>query len=373
MGNELDHGVPADLEPPVSMTRRKFTIMAGATVLAGWQASSAQAKTKGISLVLAPSNLGLRPTENGGQPGTWRAPQVLMDAGLARAMDAEEIIPLERPTYEFEAQAGTRIRNGLSIRAFSLQLSETVYDILKRHRFPLVIGGDCSILLGGLHGMRRAGGRGLVHIDGHSDFFHPGNYDTAKRLGSAAGMDLALASGRGELLLTDWPEIDKPLASDADIIQLGERDAESSSFKDYYGDIIRTEITQFTVQRILADGVDDHGASGNRETRGARIGQRLVACRSRCPRSVRNACGGLARKSGPRLSAIDGAGRRFVCFWTHRQAPTSPFTTPIEIPRRCYARPLVRCIADGVRGRSRAAGPIRLRQVDLQHLANWVL
>src|SRR5437867_8260870 len=189
------------------MTRRKFTMMAGATVLAGWQAGALEAKTGSIGLVLAPSNLGLRPTESGGQPGTWRAPQVLTDAGLARALDAEEIIPLGRPTYEFEAQAGTRIRNGLSIRAFSLQLSEKVRDILKRHRFPVVIGGDCSILLGSLHGMRRAGGQGLVHIDGHSDFFHPGNYDTATRLGSAAGMDLALASGRGELLLTDWPDI----------------------------------------------------------------------------------------------------------------------------------------------------------------------
>jgi len=142
------------------MTRRKFTMMAGATVLAGWQASSSQAKSGEISLVLAPSNLGLRPTESGGQPGTWRAPQVLIDAGLARALGAEEIIPLERPTYQFEAQSGTRIRNGLSIRAFSLQLSEKVHEILQGHRFPVVIGGDCSILVGCLHGMRRAGGRG---------------------------------------------------------------------------------------------------------------------------------------------------------------------------------------------------------------------
>ena len=132
--------------------------MAGATVLAGWQAGRSQAKPSSVSIVIAPSNLGLRPTESGGQPGTWRAPQVLTDAGLARALDAEEIIPLGRPTYEFEAQAGTRIRNGLSIRAFSLQLSEKVREILKRHQFPVVIGGDCSILLGSLHGMRRAGG-----------------------------------------------------------------------------------------------------------------------------------------------------------------------------------------------------------------------
>ena len=87
------------------MTRRKFTMMAGATVLAGWQGALSQANPRGVSLILAPSNLGLRPTESGGQPGTWRAPQVLMDAGLARALDAEEIVPLERPTYEFEAQS----------------------------------------------------------------------------------------------------------------------------------------------------------------------------------------------------------------------------------------------------------------------------
>ena len=46
---------------------------------------------------------------------------------------------------------------------------------------------------------------------------------------------------------------------------------------------------------------------------------------------------------------------------------------PEKDPEACYPSPLVRCIADGVRGRSRAAGPIRLRQVDLQHLANRVL
>ena len=38
-------------------------------------------------------------------------------------------------------------------------------------------------------------------------------------------MDLALASGRGEPLLTDWPDLELPLARDADIVQVGERGA----------------------------------------------------------------------------------------------------------------------------------------------------
>src|SRR5262245_12828252 len=103
----------------MSITRREFT-MALAALLA---CKRSHAQTKNKSIVLAPSNLGLRPLEEGHEPGAWRAPQVLMDAGLARAINATEIISLDRPKYEFEAQTGTRIRNGNSIRAFSLKLS----------------------------------------------------------------------------------------------------------------------------------------------------------------------------------------------------------------------------------------------------------
>jgi arginase len=223
------------------LTRREFMAAAAATLLSRPTRASAAA----VSIVLAPSNLGLSPVGNK-QQGAWRAPQALMDAGLARALDTGEVISLERPGYQFEAQPGTRIRNGVSIRAFSLQVAQRVADIIRRGRFPVVVGGDCSVLLGGLYGSRIAGGRGLVHIDGHDDFYHPGNYDTSRRLGSVAGMDLALASGRGEELLTSWPQINKPLADDADIIQIGQRD----------GRLTGTGITQWTVQRVLADGVE---------------------------------------------------------------------------------------------------------------------
>jgi len=39
-------------------------------------------------------------------------------------------------------------------------------------------------------------------------------------------MDLALATGRGEALLTRWPGIDGPLVIDEDAVQIGERDAD---------------------------------------------------------------------------------------------------------------------------------------------------
>lgn len=210
--------------------------------------------------MLAPSNLGLRPDVNG-EPGTWRAPEVLMAAGLKRRVAAAKVVQLARPPYETRAQAGTRIRNGLTLRRFSLDLAGAVRTVLKAGAFPLVIGGDCSVLLGSFYGARLEGARGLIHIDGHSDFFHPGNYDTRSRLGSAAGMDLALATGRGEPLLTEWPDLDGPLVRDEDAIQLGERDALTEDFRASYADIERTAITRHIIQEILKAGIEQTSQS----------------------------------------------------------------------------------------------------------------
>jgi arginase len=163
---------------------------------------------------------------------------------------------LERPLYDMAAQPGTRMRNGQTLRKFSLELAETVRAALAAHRFPVVIGGDCGVLLGSLYGLRLAGGRGLVHVDGHSDFTQEKSYATPETLGAAAGMDLALVSGRGEPLMTEWPGVDGPLARDADIVQVGERSRDQPWFSQFYGDILTTEITRLDVQDVLAAGID---------------------------------------------------------------------------------------------------------------------
>ena len=177
-----------------------------------------------VEVVAAPSNLGLRPPAPGHEPGVWRAPGVLLSQGLGRRLNAARIVELPRPRYDFGAQPGTRIRNGTAIRDHALRLADAVAAALAASRFVVVAGGDCSILLGCLAGARRGGRCGLVHVDGHRDFFHPGNYDASSRLGSAAGMDLALATGRGELLLTHWPVAGSPLVTDDDVIQIGDRE-----------------------------------------------------------------------------------------------------------------------------------------------------
>jgi arginase len=313
-------------------TRRQFLLTTAAALLA----PAARANGKKVSLVLAPSNLGLSPVGSK-QQGAWRAPQTLLDAGLAGALDADEVIALERPPYQFDAQPGTRIRNGVSIRAFSLQLGEKVAGILRRDRFPVVIGGDCSVLLGGLYGSRIAGGRGLVHIDGHSDFYQPASYDTSRRLGAVAGMDLALASGRGEELLTSWPEVGKPLATDADIIQIGQRD----------GDLSATGITQWTVQRMLAKGVE--------------VAMRAVIARLQSREldkvwvhvdlDVLDA-GVMPAVDSPGSPGFDyaqlSALLRTLCESERVAGADFAIYDPERDPNVRYAQPLVRCIAAGI-------------------------
>src|SRR5262245_44187407 len=85
---------------------------------------------------------------------------------------------------------------------------------------PVVLGGDCSIVLGCLLALRRRGRYGLLFLDGHADFYQP----DAEPNGEAASMDLALATGRGPLAVTNIEER-RPLVRDEDVVVLGRRDA----------------------------------------------------------------------------------------------------------------------------------------------------
>jgi arginase len=208
-----------------------------------------------IEVVTAPTSLGLRPEPPGHEPGTWRMPEVLLEAGLAERLKTSHVTPLDHPDYDFEAQPLTRIRNGHLLRAYSMVLAEVVGEGLEAGRFPLVIGGDCAIVLGCLVAARRDGRCGLVHVDGHSDWYHPNNYDTAARLGSAAGMDLALVTGRGEPLLTHWPIIGTPLVADADVVQLGDREADVPPEQVHWAQIEDSAVECFTAQQILHHGI----------------------------------------------------------------------------------------------------------------------
>ncbi|HEY3088934.1 MAG TPA: arginase family protein [Jatrophihabitantaceae bacterium] len=144
-----------------------------------------------VTLLSAPTNLGLRPPVPTATPGCAKAPEVLRAAGLYQRLGAEDSGLVPCPRYVDDVRPG-RIRNQDAILDYSTRLADRLGALLDDGRHPLVLGGDCSLLLGVGLALRRRGRYGLVHIDGHTDFRHPGNSDV---VASLAGEDLAAAVG----------------------------------------------------------------------------------------------------------------------------------------------------------------------------------
>lgn len=146
--------------------------------------------------------------------------------------------------YEPNRDPKTLLKNAAAIKTFSLKLAEVVSGEISRENFPIMLGGDCSIIIGALLGLYRRGGmHSLFLIDGHSDFYQP----QASTTGEVADMGLAIVSGRGPDILANIGGL-RPFVHDEDVVVFGYRDAEQSSS---YGslDVMDTNILAFDLLR----------------------------------------------------------------------------------------------------------------------------
>jgi arginase len=168
-----------------------------------------------FTVVHAPSILGLKPS------GVERLGEVLEAAGLVTRLGAEHAGRVEPPPYDPRRDRETGILNPAGLEEYSRRLADTVMRELQRDRFPIVLGGDCSNLIGCALALRRLGRFGVFFLDGHADFYQP----DAEPSGEVASMDLALVSGHGPGVLADL-EGRRPLVREQDIVAFGYRDAE---------------------------------------------------------------------------------------------------------------------------------------------------
>ncbi|SCG52238.1 arginase family protein [Micromonospora coxensis] len=204
-----------------------------------------------IAVLDAPTNLGLRPPTSTSVPGCAKAPGALRDHGLLARLRARDAGCLTPPRYDpGDWRPGDGVCHAREISGYSVALADRIGAIIDRGEFPLVLGGDCSVLLGSALAMHRlgeaVGGRiGLVFVDGHSDFRHPGN---ASYVGAAAGEDLALVTGRGQ---ADLAAIEgrRPYFRDIDVVVLGIRAQD-----EYRLDLQAAGITTRPVPALRAEG-----------------------------------------------------------------------------------------------------------------------
>jgi len=201
-----------------------------------------------ITLISAPSNLGLRPPHPTSVPGCAKAPEALREAGLFTRfaeLGGREGGVVLAGRYSDEVAPGQLRNQGLIIE-HARQLAGRITKIRSAGGIPLVIGGDCSLVIGAGLALRAAGRFGLVHLDGHTDFRHPGN---SSLCASLAGEDLAAAIGR------HWPAIADidglgPYFDPADVVHAGCRDDDAE--RDEVSEAISLVIG---ASEIIRDGV----------------------------------------------------------------------------------------------------------------------
>ena len=176
------------------------------------------AKSRLYAIIQAPSILGLKPT------GVEQLADCLLEEGLADRLNARLADQLDVPPYDPARDSESLTLNAAAIAAWTPRLADAIEAVLDEDAFPLVLGGDCSIVLGAMLALKRRGRYGLLFVDGHADFYQP----EANPNGEAASMDLAFATGHGPALLTNIEGLG-PLVREEDTVAFAFRDAEEQA------------------------------------------------------------------------------------------------------------------------------------------------
>jgi arginase len=148
---------------------------------------------------------------------------VLREAGLVESLSGRADV---RDGGDLELLEGSGVRGPsglLNEQALGRLVSatrEAAAQALHRGRLPLLVGGDCPVLLGALAAGRDAHRNpGLLLVDGHEDAWPPERSDT----GEASDSEVAIALGRVAGLPTPLDDLVPLLTPDA-VAMLGPRD-----------------------------------------------------------------------------------------------------------------------------------------------------
>jgi arginase len=170
--------------------------------------------------------LGVPSNSSGRVDGVARGPTALREAGLVGAIrqhadvhDHGDVV-VSGPSLERDAKTHIIDPEGLGVLV--ARVRDAVASILDDGHLPLVVGGDCPLVLGCLAGAAGRDRLGLLFVDGHEDAYLPEQSST----GEAADMELAFALGMAD---ASWsPELASvlPIVEPADVRILGARDAE---------------------------------------------------------------------------------------------------------------------------------------------------
>jgi arginase len=196
-----------------------------------------------LTIVAAPSTLGLVGN------GVEALPGRLLDLGLADRIDAVRSVHVPVAAKTNIVDSETHVLNAHAIAEWSPHLADALGGVIDAGEFPVVLGGDCTIVLGSMLALRRRGRYGLLFIDGNADFFQP----LAEPNGEGASMDLAFVTGHGPALVTDL-EGRRPIVRSDDAVAFGFRDHEDQ--RQFGSQPLPTELMAFDIHRVRHLGAE---------------------------------------------------------------------------------------------------------------------
>jgi arginase len=155
--------------------------------------------------------------------------RVLREVGLAerlathRVRDAGDLEPVEGDA----ARGPSGLLKERALARLVTATREAAGRSLDRGRRPLLVGGDCPVLLGALAaGRDRHGATGLLLVDGHEDAWPPWQSGT----GEASDSEVAIALGEVDRLPEPLAGL-TPLVTRETVAMLGPRDREELATK----------------------------------------------------------------------------------------------------------------------------------------------
>lgn len=154
---------------------------------------------------------------SGAGRGEERAPGGLREMALVERLGARDAGETSARIRDTGRDSVTGVIGAAEVRRASWEIAAGVREVMAAGELPLVLGGDCTLLLGVFQAVPP--GSGLWFVDGHADFFD----GRSSPSGEAADMDLAILTGHGP------PELFKrngPMVEPGAVVLLGHRPAE---------------------------------------------------------------------------------------------------------------------------------------------------
>ncbi|KIQ24869.1 arginase [Flavobacterium sp. MEB061] len=201
-----------------------------------------------IYIVEFPSNLGLKEPHPGKEPGVKRLPDWFQRHNLHKILDPENTLRLDPPKYNNTKDSETQILNANSLIEYAREQAYLVNNLLTRNKFPFILGGDCSILLGSAIALKQKGNYALFYLDGHTDFMDISLSET----GGVGGMAASIVTGNGHEKLTNILNL-SPYIKEENLWCVGNREYDD----EYENEIRNSSATYISLKDLREKGISN--------------------------------------------------------------------------------------------------------------------